>query len=454
VNNLIEQVTAAIRGRKLWRRGARVLVAVSGGVDSMVLLHVLAQIKAQFGMTLVVAHFNHQLRGRASAADERLVRQEAARLGLPFRVGRGDVKTRAQQNGISIEMAARELRHQFLAATARRAKCGVVATAHHADDQVELFFLRLLRGAGGTGLGGMKWRSVSPADARVTVVRPLLAAGKEALEQFARQHDIRFRKDASNDSGDFLRNRVRHELLPLLRNKFQPALNRTVIRVMDLVGQDAQAVELWAANWRREKSAAKTWSQLPVAVQRKVLQAQLQRLGVAADFELIEALRENPGGSQNAPGGKLVVADAGGRVALRALAGDKFLAGERLVNIKRARSVSFGGLKLDWEFTTGTRTIVGKTPGLERFDANTVGAQIVLRHWRAGDRFQPIGMKSAVKLQDWFTNNKVPAARRRELVVGCGRDGRIFWVEGQRIGAEFKLTSGTSRTLTWRWKRG
>ena len=125
-------------------RGERILVAVSGGVDSMVLLAAMHELAGAAGWKLSVAHFNHQLRGRASAADERFVGQAAGKLGLPFYAGRGAVKSFAKKRGVSIEMAARELRHKFLAQTARRFKCPVVALAHHADDQVELFFLRLL----------------------------------------------------------------------------------------------------------------------------------------------------------------------------------------------------------------------------------------------------------------------------------------------------------------------
>ena len=131
-----------------------VMVAVSGGVDSMVLLHILHELAPKHDWRLVVAHFNHQLRGEASDADERLVQETARALGIPSVEERGDVRAEATLGKISIEMAARQLRHDFLARSARDRKIGTVALAHHAGDQVELFFLRLFRGAGGTGLGG------------------------------------------------------------------------------------------------------------------------------------------------------------------------------------------------------------------------------------------------------------------------------------------------------------
>jgi tRNA(Ile)-lysidine synthase len=198
VRRLLQHVEQSIRDRRLLGRGQAVLVAVSGGVDSMVLLHLLHGLAAKQGWQLTVAHFNHQLRGRQSDADERLVRLAAKRLGLRLVRGGADVRQHARTHKLSLEMAGRELRHKFLARTARRLRIPAVALAHQADDQVELFFLRLLRGAGGEGLQGMKGRSRSPADGEIELVRPLLDLTKADLQAHARREGIPFREDASN----------------------------------------------------------------------------------------------------------------------------------------------------------------------------------------------------------------------------------------------------------------
>jgi len=164
VTSLIQRVAAGLPGCCGLGRGGALLVAVSGGVDSMVLLHVLNSLAPEWGWKLAVAHFNHQLRGRSSDRDEALVCRTAAALKLTVTVGQGDVKAFAKQSGLSLEMAARKLRHEFLARTARAGGITTIALAHHADDQVELFFLRLLRGAGGEGLAGMRGRAPSPMD--------------------------------------------------------------------------------------------------------------------------------------------------------------------------------------------------------------------------------------------------------------------------------------------------
>ena len=450
---LIANIEVGLRQRGLLPKGAGVLVAVSGGVDSMVLLHVLHGLAARHGWRLVVAHFNHRLRGAASESDARLVQRAARRLGLECVVGSGDVKALARERGWSVEMAARELRHGFLARTAKRLGLGTIALAHHADDQVELFFLRLLRGAGG-GLAGMRRRSPSPADKSVALVRPLLDQSKASLREFAQGEKIRFREDASNASSDILRNRIRGELLPLLRRRYQPGLERTVLRTMQIVGDEAEFAQAAAREWRGRKSQG-AFARLPVAVQRQCVCAELVRLGCATDFELVERLRLQPGVPHSWQAGWLVRDEVSGSVDF-AHAPSAALSSESEVNLLPGSpgSASFAEVAVSWR--VGARRAeraLRAVPNRERFDADRVGARVRLRHWRAGDRFQPSGLAKPVKLQDLFTNAKIPAAARRRLLVAEAADGQIFWVEGLRIAETFKLKADTRAVLTWRWRR-
>lgn len=453
MTNLQEHVEQSIRDRKLFRRGERILVAVSGGLDSMVLLHLLHALAGRNRWKLFVAHFNHQLRGSSSEADARLVGKTAAILGLPFSVGTGPIRARARERAQSIEMAARELRHKFLARTATRLRIRRVALAHHADDQVELFFLRLLRGAGGDGIAGMKWRSPSPAKARVQLIRPLLEASRADLEQFARQSRIRFREDASNASRDFLRNRIRHELLPWLRDRFQPALNQTVLRLMKIVGAEAQFVEAAAQAWLGRRRPA--FDRLAAPLARRVLQVQLQRHKILPEFDLIESLRLSPDKPFTLSPVATVARDPAGRVSVSPVLSAGFKRGRRTVELKgQAGQGRFGGLRFCWRTVSRRGPLrPPPAPGTEVFDADKIGGRIVLRHWRAGDRFQPIGLRARVKLQDWFTNRKIPRERRHRLVIATTELGEVIWVEDQRIGEQFKLTTGTRRRLIWRWGR-
>jgi tRNA(Ile)-lysidine synthase len=466
VSEFLQRAEAEIQKRHLLPRGQKILVAVSGGVDSMVLLHMLHLLASNNRWKIYVAHFNHQLRGRASDADEKLVCSVAKKLSLPFFSERGEVARYSRQSKISVEMAARKLRHEFLARVAQEQKMFTVALAHHADDQVELFFLRLLRGAGGEGLAGMKWRSPSPAGKKITLVRPLLGCTKAELLAFAGEKKISFRDDATNFSTDFLRNRIRQELLPLLRKNYQPGVDKTVLRLIDIVGAEAEFVSETARRWLGEKNGKRkaesgkpevhrvtsdSFENLPLAVQRKVLQRQLTERGIVADFDLIEQLRETPGNFVSVAVHLSVACDSSGQIELREIFENEFNKNELKLKLQgRAGRAEFAGRKFRWQIQPQKKfQRPPRKDGLEMFDVDQVGGKIVLRHWRAGDRFQPIGLPSAVKLQDLFVNAKIPAARRRNLVLAATAAGEIFWVEGLRLGERFKLTLRTQRKLLW-----
>jgi tRNA(Ile)-lysidine synthase len=450
--NLLEKIHAAIVAANLFADGERIVVAVSGGVDSMVLLAVLHRLAPRSRWRLIVAHFNHRLRGRQSDADERLVRRTARQWKIPVVVGSASVRAEAQRRGWSVEMAARELRHRFLTRAAKAAGSRVIAVAHHQDDQVELFFLRLLRGAGGAGLAGMKYRSASPVDAKVVLTRPLLDCSKAELRLFAGAHDVAFSEDASNASLEIMRNRVRHKLLPLLRSEFQPALDATVLRAMDLIGGESDAVQELAGGWLR--TGKTPWDSLPLAVQRRALQIQLFALGAPADFEWVERLRRGADEPMAISRGKYVWRTEAGVVRVQRLDPVKFLARQRKIRLDApGGSTTFGRWTIAWEIAEARGAAFSIALNTEQFDADRVGESIVLRHWRPGDRFRPIGAAASRKLQDVFTDLKTPQMERRKRVVATTLGGEIFWVQGVRIGETCKLRARTRRRLIWRWKQ-
>ena len=517
MSDLLNQIEKTILARRLFRPSQRILVAVSGGIDSMVLLHALKELSQKHGWQLAVGHFNHQLRGRSSDADERLVRREAEKLKLNFVVDRADVREHARVHKLSVEMAARKLRHDFLARTARELKISHVALAHHADDQVELFFLRLLRGCGGEGLAGMKWLGASPGDPKITLARPLLDQPKTALAAYAKERGIPFREDASNLLIEIPRNRIRRELLPQLTRGYQPALARIISRQMETIGAEAEVVSQLAKQWlqawdtseegaplsgpvavglkstskrtplpnplpfgrgegedfvsavshslARQKGKVAPFERLPAAVQRRCIQIQLIERGIPADFDLIERLRESTD-QRITIGVKLSVhRNKHGRLCLEEMYPESFGFGEKKLKLKlrgRAGEFNFDGLRVKWKVDSRragtfcapkTSRDSEKRRDFELFDANKVGKQMVLRHWQPGDRFQPIGMKARVKVQDLFTNQRIPRAQRHQLAVGVTQSGELFWVEGLRLGERFKLDAGTVQQLKWQWKR-
>ena len=441
-----------IRGERLLPRGAGVLIGVSGGMDSILLLHTLHELAPTWAWRLRVAHFNHRLRGRASDRDETWVRNLSRTLRIPCTIGRGDVRVHAKDQGISLEMAARQCRHQFLASTARSQGIRTVALAHHADDQVEGFFLRLLRGSGLDGLTGMKARAVSPGDRRVRLIRPLLGCSRALILEVATRRGLQWCEDATNAELEPLRNRIRHELLPWLKDRYQPAIASVVLRTIELLRGEAELIETAAKTWPLDL-AESSWSDLPVALQRRRIQSQLQTLGCPVEFALVERLRSAPGTPWAIGPGNYLCLGSDGKLRRCRSEAVGFIADRLGIALEgEVGSVRFGQRTLRWRLRR-----VRKTPdwrrlrpaGGEVFDASRVGPSVLLRHWQPGDRFQPSGLPRSAKLQDLFVAAKIPRAERRQRVVATTAAGELFWVEGLRIGEPFKVTRSTRTLLVW-----
>ena len=450
--SLTATVEDLIRGERLLPRGAGVLIGVSGGMDSVFLLHLLHELAPTWAWRLRVAHFNHQLRGRASDRDETWVRNLSRALRIPCTIGREDVLAHAKVQGISLEMAARECRHRFLAATARSQGIRTVALAHHADDQVEGFFLRLLRGSGLDGLTGMRPRAVSPCDRRVRLIRPLLGCSRALILEAATRRGFQWREDATNAELEPLRNRIRHELLPWLQDRYQPAIASVVLRTIELLRGEAELIETAAKAWPLD-TTERSWLDLPIALQRRRIQSQLLTLPCPVEFGLVERLRSAPGTPWAIGPGDYLCLDPDGKLRRCRAEASGFIADRLGVALEGERgSVRFAQRTLLWRLqrirkASDWRRL--RPPGGEVFDAGRVGPSVLLRHWQPGDRFQPSGLPRSAKLQDLFVTAKVPRAQRRQRLVATTAAGELFWVEGLRIGEPFKVTPSTRTLLVW-----
>jgi tRNA(Ile)-lysidine synthase len=456
---LTTRVALAIEAHTLLADGDRVVVAVSGGLDSMVLLRVLHELSEDRSWRLVVAHFDHRLRGQASAADARFVKRAAEALDLEVRQEHGRTADFARAQGVSLEMGARILRHRFLARVSRDVGASAVALAHHGDDQLELFFLRLLRGAGVEGLSGMDWQGVSPEDRGVRLIRPLLGERRVAVEAWARNRRLAFREDASNQDRDIPRNRVRHELLPMLRGSYQPGLDTVIARTMAAFRDTATYLCGEAEVWRRARRR-KPFHLLPVVLQRQVIAIGLRELKVPVTYDLVERLRMTEGERVSAGTDRFLTRDKSGSIVETKGEGMEKICGDEMrIELggggRRGMAV-FGGIELSWQLVALGSADYSKKAGegcVEMFDADKVGPVIVLRHWRSGDRFQPSGLGRPARLQNLFVNQRIARRARRQLVIAATSDGAIFWVEGLRISEGFKLDKGSRRGLKWAWRR-
>lgn len=447
--NLVHLLEQQLRDDSIVPSGKAVLLAVSGGLDSMVLLDLVVRLQPTFRWTVHVAHFNHQLRGRASDADENLVRKHCSAKGIPFHSARW---TAEEMSGAirahGVEMAAREARQSFLAAVARSVQCRHVLLGHHADDQIELFFLRVVRGAGSRGLAGMNGVSRLPGGGSISLVRPLLKFRRHDLEQWARIEKIRFRKDASNKNTRFLRNLIRLKTLPLLEKACGGKLSDRIERTMLLLRDEADCLREQARVFLRSR---KLFDPLPVAIQRWVIVLQLEAADANQAFDLVEQLRQDPGRVIAFPGNRRFSRDGSGRLVEHAAVSLQHIEDVVRVHVGAAGTVNFGRITVEWSVQSG-----GTAPpfrkGREVFDADKIGGEVTLRHWRAGDRFRPIGMKRPVKLQNLFVNAGIPAVERRQLVIAESSQGDIFWTQQLRMSDPFKISSNTRRFLVWKWR--
>src|SRR5262249_15523177 len=297
VRMLIAEVQACIEAHAMLSRGAKVIVAVSGGADSMALLFALFQLRVVYNATLVVAHVNHQLRGEEAERDALFAEQQAAHLGLPFYQTRVDVKTLQHSSKMSLQHAARQVRYHFFHALCQTLDATRVALGHTADDQAETLLMRLLRGGGPTGFAGI------PAG-RLPFIRPLIAVSRHTIHAYLQAESLPWVEDSSNTHPVYLRNRIRLDLLPQLQ-QYNPQLVRRLNELADMLRADSQVLEQQVDEWALQTLAWQARSRVeiycslfglaPVAIQRRLLRRIIEALATlpeAVGFRHIERLRQ------------------------------------------------------------------------------------------------------------------------------------------------------------------
>jgi tRNA(Ile)-lysidine synthase len=435
INPVREKVLRYIREQKLMRAGDRVVVAVSGGADSVALLRVLLDLRPGLGIVLAVAHFNHGLRGEESEADQAFVAEFASEQHIDFFAERADTRGYASCHKLSIEAAGRELRYCWLAQLAREQRFDRVATAHTRDDQSETVLLKLLRGAGTRGLAGI-YPARQLAKTNSCVVRPLLCASRAEVESYLESLGQSWREDATNLDRRFLRNRVRHELLPLLEQEYNPKIREVLSDTSEIARGEEEYWQPIVDQQIRlrtnvEGLAIDGFADLPLALQRRVVKRFVENKGIALDFEHVEKVRRCVLGElpcAELPRSWLVVAE-GGSLQLRAPAQDPSqpIAYEYLLPVPgEVRIVELG--------VTLRAQIVGaefarELPAGELLAADLLGGEVLIRNWQPGDRFHPAHSRSGEKLKRLFGEKRIPAQERLGWPVALC-DDQIVWVRG------------------------
>ncbi|UOQ74474.1 tRNA lysidine(34) synthetase TilS [Hymenobacter cellulosilyticus] len=419
-----------------------ILVAVSGGMDSVVLADVLHRLEVKFA----IAHCHFGLRGEEADADEEFVRKLAKKYDVPYFAEFFQTKEFAAQEGISTQMAARTLRYAWFERIRQTQQLDYIATAHHQRDAAETMLLNLTHGTGLAGLHGIKAKNGR-------IIRPLLGMGKEDLYDYLVENRLVWREDASNDSTLYQRNRLRHDVLPVLRD-INPNLDQTLQITAERVGGAEEIlrryVEVTQTEARRDEAAV-VYLNIPTlqrtAATTLVLHELLKPFGFSylVVKDIVAAFKGESGRRFESPTHTLVK--------------DR----EQLV-IKPRSLTKFGtyqlqagqtelkaeGLNLRAELTEGAGQEIPRSKQVAALDADKLSFPLTVRRWQEGDWFMPIGMKGKKKLSDFLIDQKVPLNLKDDVRVLVTADQKIAWVIGYRPDERFKLTEETQRVLTVR----
>ena len=463
---LLAHFVRTVRQHQLFVPGYHLLVAVSGGPDSIALLSLLHRLVPPWHLTLTVVHCNFGLRGAESDGDELFVNTFCQERQLNLVIHRPSLAKRRQ--GLSLQAAARDARYDFMKHIAHELGADRIAVGHTANDQAETVLMWLLRGAGMTGLAGMSYAR------KDGIIRPLLAASRQEVLAYLDHEGLTYRRDSSNEKPVYHRNRIRKELFPVL-TQLVPTAVRVLQRQADLLREDEQYLEqvtgtLVKALVSRESHGVqrvdhRAFIELPVALQRRLIRSILRTYdeeGRASSFSVVESVRrvflKEKSRARLPLKQVLVTLDQGvvrfspgvGRDCSHPIDVDQNMRAVHMVSVPSM--VSWAGTNQEihvQRMTRGAADELGKVSshGVALFDADLFSEPLVVRAWQAGDRFVPYGMKGkSKKVQDFFTDQKVARPGRAKVPLLVAPEG-ILWVVGMRQDERFAVRRGTTRCL-------
>ena len=453
---MLDKVKTWINNYRLVKPGSRILAACSGGPDSLVLVHILHRLKDEYGFSLAVAHVNHRLRPEA-AEEAEFVEAFTASLGITCSVMDVDVPAYSRANKISSqEEAARLLRYQCLRKIAAEWGGAQIATGHHRDDQVETVLLNFLRGAGSAGIRGMK-----PLNG--DVMRPLLAVSRLEIEAYCEEQGLQPRRDSSNFSTEYRRNRIRLELLPALEKSYNPAIREAIWRLALLAGDEhdyirGEATKLWGKVATAGDNIAiesQGLAALPIALRRELIRQAIEKkrgalTGISFDHVeklLTMALSGTVGSLMTLPGGLTARKTYAGLVIENGVLDQSKPVGTKGVEpatVVIPGSTTSGGSTIVAELVTALPPPIGETSAVFDFDKLTL--PLIARSRLPGDRFRPGGLNGSQKLKKFFIDHKVPEAVRDYVPIVADQQ-EIIWVAGYRQSEHGRITATTKKIL-------
>lgn len=455
-----EQILRADASLGMFPRGGRVVAAVSGGADSVCMLHALDALKSELGIEIVVAHLNHGARGADADADAAFTQRMAVETGLEFRGGKIGEDVAPPAGGGGCEAALRAARYGFLRRTAEETGASRIATAHTADDQAETVLMRFLKGASVTGLAGIR-----PVNG--PVVRPLLEITRKQVEEYCAANGLEYCTDATNYDENYLRNSIRRSLIPALESEYNPRLREALVKMARNFRRDSGCLESMAEDALEAAAAGRGAKsvELDIGCLRGLSEAVLSRVVLMAAYgltgaedariesghvdEVMELVRRPDAGASAAIPGGISVTRGYSRLVFRRDDGSDD-AGRRpsaeqmfIPSCPGTYRIDAAGLTLEIAEAPFNEELLKSDDAMtESFDASIVdGRRLSVRFPREGDRFRPLGLDGEKKLSDFFVDEKVDRTRRGHIpLLLCGDE--IMWVVGMRIGHRFRLDPG------------
>lgn len=434
---MLQQFLENIETENLITKEQRVLLAVSGGIDSMVLLHLFERSEFDYG----VVHCNFHLRGNESDDDERFVREQVEQHGVPSYFKDFDTLEFARLRGISIEMAARELRYEYFEQIRSEHNFDLIATAHHQDDLIETFFLNLSRKTGIHGLTGIKEKAGK-------IIRPLLFASREMIENYASEHFIEFREDSSNNEVVFQRNFIRHKILPLF-TEMNPAFSKNLMASISNLKEAEQVYDYYIGE-DLEKVISASNEEIKIDIQ-ELLTTPFPHLLLLEELskyhfnptvvnEIFRSLEAESGRQFYSSSHRLVkdreflfITELGERE-------------EKLYYIEENDMELFEPLDISIERMSAEGFTILKDQNVACIDADSVTFPLLIRKWKQGDYFQPLGMSGLKKVSDFFIDQKIPLHEKETTWLLCSGK-KIVWIMGQRLDERFKVTPDSKQVL-------
>lgn len=434
-----EKFEAFVREQKLFDKNDRVLVALSGGVDSVVL----ATLMLRSGYTFSVAHCNFHLRGEESNRDERFVRSWAEKNKIKLFVAEFDTYEYMQQKGISLEMAARELRYSMFKDLMTSQGFSLLATAHHADDSAETFFINLLRGTGIAGLHGILPKHDN-------IVRPLLFATRKEIFDFAKANNIPFVEDSTNEETQFLRNKIRHRLFPLLKDlcpNFDTVIKKDIDRLRETEIVFRSVIERLRADIIEKESNI---CKINIDRLKKLHPIRILLYELLSEYGFNETDSNNVLASLDKESGKQFFSKTHrllkdrNYLFITPLNADQHQ--ERYLLNESQNMVNYPMHLIIETLEDLTFVNISKDRNIAMFDKDMLQFPLVLRHWKQGDAFVPFGMRKSKKLSDFFTSEKYSLIEKQQQWLLCsGND--IIWIVGRRTDNRYRISEKTKTIL-------